>query len=342
MFVVRNKNDISTIPANTTKLKWDIDELPIPGVIPASVTYLKFGYTFNQKLHQHNILDRISGFLFGRELDQHIIPASVTHITFGEMFNQPLKPGDIPASVTHITFKGSFNHKLQPGHIPYGVIGLAICGDYDHPLEVGQIPDSVTSLVLGRIIYGLMVYDSMELVDVRPSFNQKLSPGHIPHGVRSLSFGCSFNRKLDIGDIPDSVVYLRFGFYFNQKLEKGHIPNSVAHLEFGYKFNQVLEPESLPINLISLMCRGNHSVIISKVPLHIRIYYLTAAPNMAIDLSDIRCLVYIPSSDLDEKIMNGDIHGIYYVDKATIGDITYLLVHGNDYVYTPSVKSARK
>ena len=57
--------------------------------LPQSLTYLKFGYNFNQKIN--NLTKYFLGF-----------PKNLYHLTFGIDFNQ--KVNDLPKNLTHLIF----------------------------------------------------------------------------------------------------------------------------------------------------------------------------------------------------------------------------------------------
>lgn len=324
MFSIENNDDLNRIPNGTTSLIWDIDVLPIPGDIPDSVNVLSFGSMFNQNLAKYDIIDYLVWFLFGEKSVKSHIPSSVNMLILCGP-DHHLQVGHIPDSVTQLSLCGTFNNPLEVGHIPNSIVHLVLGGSsptsFNQKLQIGLIPNSVINLMFDH------------------SFNQKLETGHIPNSVINLTFKGLFDQKLEVGHIPDSVTNLTFGTCFNQPLKKGHIPDSVVCLSFGIMFNHVLEPEIIPMNLETLSCYHNHATILSKVPLYIKVYYSTYMPS--IDLTNIRHLVRIRSGGLNDKIIDGEIKGVYYVNRVIENDVDYLLVHGDDYVYMPPAKSAR-
>lgn len=230
------------------------------------------------------------------------IPDHVTHVTFGDTFDRPLRVGYVPNTVTHLTF-----------------------GDMSgHPLKVGHIPDSVTHLTFGHF------------------FNQPLEKGHIPDSVTHLVFGHFFNQPLEKGHIPDSVTHLAFRGGYTQPLGKCSFPDSVTHLTFGYAFRQKIYAKILSnVTTITLTC--NYLMAdLSDVPLNIRIYFRVLQGTPTIILSDVRHMVYVNSSHLDNKIIGGELLSVHYVDTVEEEGETYLRVHGPDYVPLTRAKSARK
>ena len=78
------------------------------GILPASLTSLKFGYHFNQPLAQRvlpaSLTSLIFGYLFNKPLTQGVFPASLISLNFGDYFDQPLAQGVLPASLTSLNF----------------------------------------------------------------------------------------------------------------------------------------------------------------------------------------------------------------------------------------------
>ncbi len=131
-------------------------------IIPNDVTYLEFGYYFNQSLKEG------------------LIPKSVTHLTFGKHFNQLLKENDIPDSVIHLTFGNDFNQPLKKGDIPKSVTHLTFGCYFNQPLKEGDIPNSVTHLTFGHY------------------FNQPLNKDNLPINIIELILNTKFNNELII------------------------------------------------------------------------------------------------------------------------------------------------
>ena len=86
-------------------------------------------------------------------------------------------------------------------------------------------------------------------------FNQPISPGALPHGLRYLQLNEEFNQPLQAGSMPDTVEVLQFGDRFHQPLDMGHLPASLTHLIFDGGFKQ-LSPGVLPAGLQRLHLGG--------------------------------------------------------------------------------------
>lgn len=237
---------------------------------------------------------------YSQPINRSTIPDGTTHVEL--ITADTLYEGYIPPSVTHLDLGLAFNHPLQSGHIPNGVMRLDLGYMFNQPLQVGHIPPSVTHLVLS---------DNYDLV---------------------LEKGC----------IPDGVTHITFGMRYNQPLQPGSIPDSVTHLVFCGIFRHRLDPKHLSKNLKVIQCRYYDDIgFLSNVPSHIRIY---VEPNHMFctnfTLDNVPHCVYIQSGEFDQEIINNRINGIHYVDTVQEDGITYLFVHGDNYICTS--KSARK
>lgn len=114
--------------------------------IPNSVTYLKFGTSFNQPIKKNWIPNSITHLIFGHYFDQSIkdcIPNSVEYLKFGYSFNQPIK-NCIPNSVTHLRFGKSFNQSIKDC-MPSSVTHLRFGEKFNQSIK-DCIPNSVTHL----------------------------------------------------------------------------------------------------------------------------------------------------------------------------------------------------
>ncbi|KAM9994867.1 hypothetical protein ACTFIY_001036 [Dictyostelium cf. discoideum] len=63
-------------------------------------------------------------------------------------------------------------------------------------------------------------------------FNQKLTPGILPEGVKFLYLG-DIKQELMIGSIPNTVIHVHLKNGFNQKLTPGILPEGVQSLYLG-------------------------------------------------------------------------------------------------------------
>lgn len=352
-FAVYHRQDVAYIPYRTTTLDWNIDYLPfvyIDGgeqnifykiassllfglftreptptvsVIPNSVKYLRFNY-FNSELEKGCIPDSVKHLHFGNDFNKYIgrgcIPDSVTHLSFGHAFNRCLKYCCIPNSVTHISFGGSFDQPLVKGYIPNSVRHITFGRSFNRALHKDHIPNSVTYLEFGY------------------RFNQKLGVGHIPNGVTHLTFGNMFNQKLEHGHIPDGVTNLTFGLRFNQTLDKGDLPNSIINITFGLHFDQNIEhvPNSLE-TIRYLHCQKTTDL--SNVPLNVNVIIIPHEHDITLSHTPHR--VYIRSGSFDQKIIDNQMEGVYYIDTVEKDNAKYLVVHGDNYI-SIRAKSARK
>lgn len=140
------------------------------GMIPATVTTLKFGKKYNKPLRPG------------------VIPLSVKVLIFGKKFNQHLYPGDIPPSVTELVFGKNFNKPLYKGVIPSSVINLTLGKKFNQRIYRDDIPPSVVSLKFGK------------------NFNRMLLPNTIPNSVVHLEFGKKFRQPYLTRKLPNYIT----------------------------------------------------------------------------------------------------------------------------------------
>ncbi|KAM9995220.1 hypothetical protein ACTFIY_001415 [Dictyostelium cf. discoideum] len=74
--------------------------------------------------------------------------------------------------------------------------------------------------------------NTVKTVILCDEFNQKLTKGIIPEGVKLLLLGC-IEQDLIIGSILNTVTTVTLCDRFNQKLTKGIIPEGVKGLRLG-------------------------------------------------------------------------------------------------------------
>ncbi|KAM9970462.1 hypothetical protein ACTFIR_002318 [Dictyostelium discoideum] len=86
-------------------------------------------------------------------------------------------------------------------------------------------------------------------------FNQKLTKGIIPEGVKELVLG-DIKQDLIIGSIPNTVTTVTLFDGFNQKLTKGIIPDGVKEIRLG-DIKQELVFGSIPNTVTTVtLCDG--------------------------------------------------------------------------------------
>lgn len=344
-FIVDYEDDIANIPADVTRVYWNIDVAPYGqhglslldyitnmspqnyfrrNDIPYGVRDLRFLY-FDGELRKGAIPNSVTHLHLGNRFNQNLtkgcIPNSVLNLFLGDRFNGWLEEGHIPDSVTHLTFGKAFGRRLRVGHIPNSVKYLTFGRNWDQKLETGHIPNSVTHLIFGSC------------------FNQQLEIGHIPNSVTYLAFGKEFNKEIKPGDIPDSVTDISFGLKFNQTIREGDLPDSIIYLAFAFNFNKMIECAPSSLETIA-HCYRDRTVDLTNVPLYVRIYMILGKRNPS--LEGVRHLVYIKGGTNDKEIIEGKIKGIHYIDTIEDDGTKYLTVHGDDYEPFVLSKSARK
>ena len=124
-----------------------------------TITHLKFGETFNEKVDIHNLPPFLTHITFGSEFNQQVdnLPNSLTHVAFGHCFNQPID--NLPNFLTHVSFGHYFNQSIH--NLPISVTKLtlgcrfncsveklsnSICIDRACTCMIDLLPDSIRYL----------------------------------------------------------------------------------------------------------------------------------------------------------------------------------------------------
>ncbi len=189
-----------------------------PGVLPNSITHLKFGFNFNMPILPNSL------------------PTSLTHLNLGYTFNQEIVPGSLPESLKYLTFSYDFENGDRPfvvGALPSGLEFLYVGQYFNQPFIPGSLPENLKTLVLGQ------------------SFNHLLGEGILPVGLQKLVFSNNYSQPLESTVFPPNLKELTMPYVFNQPIVPGTLPNSIINLEFQLLcwFNQKLDSTNLPTGL---------------------------------------------------------------------------------------------
>lgn len=130
------------IPFGVTKLKFCMNQKIISGLIPDSVTHLKFGIRFENKI------------------EPNVLPASLLHLTFGNRFNKKIKPNTLPDAIQYLVLGKSYDKNIK--YFPRSLIYLSLGKKYFHKIDAqiltlrlgmphipnNYIPESVIEVIL--------------------------------------------------------------------------------------------------------------------------------------------------------------------------------------------------
>ncbi len=162
-----NNDSINNLPSNITSLTMGNDFNCEIHTFPQTLTYLEFGYAFNQsfanefpqtlkylkfghnfnksiKIFPHELEHLEFGYAFNRKITN--LPKSLKYLIFGHTFNQQIK---IPPNITHLTFGNKFNRKIK---IPRKITHLIIGNKFNQPIN--KLPSTLLYLEINGIHVG--------------------------------------------------------------------------------------------------------------------------------------------------------------------------------------------
>jgi hypothetical protein len=159
----------------------NIDELP------ASLTSLKFGFRFNQKI---NIFPpHLTSLEFGRSFNHEIdiFPSTLTHLVFNGIFNQRFKPNVLPPNLKVLKLYGWYNTEIEQNVLPYGLIHLEIKEDYTNGFDP-QFNQEIHKNILPPTI---------EYLDLSSYvFNKDLNETNLPKNLKKLILSQKYSGNL--------------------------------------------------------------------------------------------------------------------------------------------------
>ncbi len=222
-----------------------------PGVLPNSITHLKFGYDFNKPILPNSL------------------PTSLTHLKFDSSFNQEIIPGSLPESLKYLTFDYGFRNRDRPfalGSLPAELEFLYIGQHFNEPIIPGSLPENLKILVLGQrfnhpLGEGILPVRLEKLV-LSNNYSQPLESIVFPPGLKELSMPSELNRAITPGLLPPTLTKLYFSGNYNnggEPVAPGAFPNSIINLVFEHlcRFNQKLDSTNLPTGLRGLWLGSN-------------------------------------------------------------------------------------
>jgi hypothetical protein len=153
--------------------------------LPPNLTYLTFGFEFNQPIN---------------------LPNNLTHLTLSVYFNQQI---DIPTSIKYLVLHGD-NKQYIVDNLPNGIEELIF--DYIKNLELSNLPSQIKKIVFNdyykynKKLNCLPI--SIEYIRLNIYYKKKIS--NIPLNLKTLE--CYKNYKFinDFNDKYDVIKYCKF------------------------------------------------------------------------------------------------------------------------------------
>ncbi|KAN0035134.1 hypothetical protein ACTA71_004393 [Dictyostelium dimigraforme] len=229
-------NKESSMPTSVQTIKFcDNIKLDKVNILPQSITSIKFGKSYNEKI------------------SIGVLPSSVKTIKFGYNYNQPLEVGVLPSSLTSIKFGNSFNQPLDNSLLSSSsslssssnIKSLKFGKDFKQSIkDINYLQKSLTSLVIP--------IDYKELID--SNLISSLVPLKFDENLELCCYNSNSNLLLLESNpiISNTITKLKFDNRFNQILKSNQIPNSVTSIIFGNNFNSLIQTNSLSSNLSTI------------------------------------------------------------------------------------------
>ncbi|KYQ89643.1 hypothetical protein DLAC_09609 [Tieghemostelium lacteum] len=147
-----------------------------------------------------------------------------------------------PRTITELSLPMNFKVEIPSGTLPKTLQTLNFPYDYDKPLpsDISTLP--LKKLTIGRCVNPLeagQLPKTLEKLRFR-EFNQKIVPGLLPDGLKSLKLPYSFSQEIDW--LPPSIETLYISQLHNHPLILGTFQNNVKRLVVGS------QEHTLPLN----------------------------------------------------------------------------------------------
>jgi hypothetical protein len=211
-----------------------------PKKYPTNLTYLEFGYKFNDNVN--NLPKKLIGIVFGNDFIQTIdnLPNTIKIIEFKayQECQYPITLFDkhidsLPNSLEKLILSSMFNHPVN--NLPNSLVYLSFGYNFNQNLD--NLPINLKYLEF-RSVYTSRYQESSK-------FNHPLM--NLPKKLETINFSylSEFNQPLD--NLPDSIRELTLGFGFNQQVN--YLPNNIIKIEitddkqkmlFDYKYHSLL------------------------------------------------------------------------------------------------------
>ena len=163
-----------TLPSTLQRLRLGGFDHPLRvGALPPQLQHLDTGLRFNQLL------------------TPGLLPCSLTHVRFSHSFNQPLVRGSIPEGVVHLSLGMAFNHPLRPGVLPSTLRELVLGDAFAHVLQVGSLPPHLELLRLPNgyrpPLHAQLWPSSLRLLNLRGYAGGVLEVGVLPDTLQYVA-----------------------------------------------------------------------------------------------------------------------------------------------------------
>ncbi|EFA78724.1 hypothetical protein PPL_08185 [Heterostelium album PN500] len=153
-------------------------------------------------------------------------------------------------------------------------------------------------------------------------FNQRLTPGFFPEGIRKINLGYNFNQPLEAGHLPSTLKYLGLGDLFDHAIAPGTLPSGLEHLYFGFVYNQPFEAGSLPDSLRILRLSSKFNQPLGRDVLPPLLNDLEICRNFKSSLHSL------PASL--EKLKFHNFSNLWIPKIQSLSNLKYLMLIGED------------
>jgi len=219
-------------------------------ILPMSLTYLEFGYQFDNNLHG-------------------VLPSTLHSLIFKEDIRYELYDDEDTFDRVHSDRDDWIGYWDYKAEYPLRTRFAGI-------LNANTLPKNIKVLVLGN--FDTEIEDTypkqLEHLTFGKDFNQFVNTQELPRTLLSLTFGETFNRPINLHFLPPHLELLTFGDSFNQPMDVHFLPPHLQSLTFGDSFNQEINTQQLPTTLTFLKfgCMFNFSINMLELPKSLQFY----------------------------------------------------------------------
>ncbi|EGC34626.1 hypothetical protein DICPUDRAFT_153149 [Dictyostelium purpureum] len=234
-----------------------------------NLTYLKFGYSFNQSIPNDALSINLKTLIFGSSFRKPIgginLPNNLQELSLPEYYSlnnltlfppnlQTFKYGsglfydssvylgssDLPCGLTHLNCNEYSNYKKLPASLKTITFN---CGTTS---SLTTVYDDTFSPIIPPSV------ETIHFINLRKLFNNLFFRGSISSKLTSIYFDDSFNLPINDNILPESLTFIKFGKIFNHPITDRTFPSTLKTLQFGHYYNQTLNRFNLPLSLTSL------------------------------------------------------------------------------------------
>ena len=191
---------INILPINLTHLILKFFDQPIDNLQSNSLTYLDFGFIFNQPIVGLKNLPNLTYLDLGRNFNQPIEDlqylSNLTHLYFSSNFNQPIVCLKYLPKLTYLSFATSNHFNQTINYLPPSLISLELSSAFNQPIDVNLPNMTNLQYINNQFLTNFNKFKSLRTIRFGNDFNQSIDTLSELSLLTSIYFGNNFNRSL--------------------------------------------------------------------------------------------------------------------------------------------------